>query len=289
MRLTFVNKGRCVIFGCLMAGLAATSLAEGGPTLVSNPGFEVGNTETDFANEWWFAPSGVVTYHKPEPNKANNGEAFISMTSGPEGWSVCWSTVDVPVACDTNYTIAAFVADANGGQSGQNLAGTAQFKLEWYANRGDPYDQRLDTDYINLTVPKDGSYYYFSAQVCNDSDANFVKVVLVASQVAGQTPAFNFDDVTFARTNPLAQPDFNGDRTVNFIDFAHLAQGYGKAIPTYDMDGDGSFTISDLALFTTDWGRTIPDLPDYQFVWSDEFDGIKLDYSKWTHQVGDSW
>jgi len=284
-----VNRAYYFIFGCLVAGLTAASLAESGNTLVSNAGFEVRNLDTDFADEWWFAPSDVVAYHSSEPNNANSGQAFISMTAGPEGWSVCWSTVDIPVARDVNYTIGAFIADANGGQSGYNPEGTAQFKLEWYANRNDPYEQRIDTDLIYLTVPRDGSYYYFSGQVRNDSDANFVRVVLVALEADGQSPAFNFDDVMFARTNPLARPDFDNDRTVNFIDFARLAQGYRMAIPIYDMDGDGSFTISDLALFTTDWARTIPDLPGYQFVWSDEFDGIELDYSKWSHEVGDSW
>jgi beta-glucanase (GH16 family) len=272
-----------------MVGLAATSLADYGGTLVSNASFEVRNTETAFADEWWFAPDGVVTYHNPEPNNAHSGEAFVSMVPGQEGWSVCWSSVDIPIASNTTYTIAGFVSDANGGQSGQNPAGAAQFKLEWYANRGDPYDQYLDIDYVYLAVPKDGNYYNFSGQVNNDSDANFVRVILVVSKVADQTRTFNFDDITFARTNPLARTDFNGDGTVNFIDFALLAQGYSLAIPKYDMDGDGSFTVSDLGLFTTDWTRIIPDLPGYHLVWADEFDGIEIDYSKWAHEVGNSW
>jgi hypothetical protein len=283
------NKGLCVIFGCLMAGLMAAPLAWGGQTFLSNAGFEVNTWGAGFADEWGFAPNGTVSYHNPEPNKAHSGQAFITMTAGPEGYSVCWSSVDIPVTGDTNYTIAAFVADANGGQSGQNPTGAAQLKLEWYANRGDAYDLRLDTDYVYLTVPKDGNYYFFSGQVRNDSDANYVRVVLVASQVAGQNPVFKFDDITFARTDPLARPDFNGDRTVNFTDFAMLAEGYKKNIPQYDMDGDGSFGISDLAMFTHEWTRTIPELPSYQFVWSDEFDGSEIDYSKWTHEVGDSW
>jgi hypothetical protein len=289
MRLILPNKICCIIFGLLMNGFMAASLAEGGQTFVSNAGFEVRNVGTGFADEWWFAPSGAVGYHNPEPNKAHSGNAFISVTPGAEGWSVCWSTADIPVAGDTNYTIAAFIADANGGQSGLYPSGAAQFKLEWYANRGDPYDSRLDTDYVYLAVPKDGNYYPFSGQVRNDSEANFVRVVFVASQVAGQTPVFNIDDVTFERASPLARPDFNGDRTVNFVDFAQLAKGYGKSVAAYDMDGDGSFGISDLAIFTTDWARTIPDLSGYQFVWSDEFDGVEIDYSKWTHEVGDYW
>jgi hypothetical protein len=283
------NKSRCVIFGCLMAGLMATSLAEGGQTFVSNAGFEVNTWGTGFANEWWFYPSGTAVYHNPEPNKSHSGQAFISMTAGPDGWANSGPTAFIPVARDTNYTIASFVADANGGQSGQNPASAAVLAVQWYANRGDTYESRLDDDSVALTVPKDGNYYYFSGQVRNDSDANYALVVLAALRVAGQSPVFNFDDVTFARASPLAKPDFNGDRTVNFIDFAQLAQGYGQGIAAYDMDGDGSFGISDFAVFATDWTRTVPELAGYQFVWSDEFDGIEIDYSNWTHYVGDGY
>jgi hypothetical protein len=78
-----VNKGRCIIFGCLMAGLAATSLADYGGTLVSNASFEVRNSETAFADEWFASPSETAAYHNPEPNEAHSGKAFISMTPGP--------------------------------------------------------------------------------------------------------------------------------------------------------------------------------------------------------------
>ena len=56
-----VNKGHCIIFGCLMVGLAATSLADYGGTLVSNAGFEVKNPVTVFADEWWTEPPGTAT------------------------------------------------------------------------------------------------------------------------------------------------------------------------------------------------------------------------------------
>jgi hypothetical protein len=278
-----MNRNCCVIVVLLLADFAAVTFAEIGPTLVSNAGFEV----TD-AYEWSFA--GTVSYHNSEPNKAHNGSSYIRLAAGSQGGAICWSTVCIPVSRNTNYTIAAFIADANGGgQSGLNPAGSAQFKLEWYANRGDPYEQRLDTDYINLAVPRDGNYYSLSGQAVNNSDANFVKVVLVAQQISGQSFSFNFDDVVFSRTNQLARPDFNGDRTVNFNDFAMFAKGYKIQSPAYDIDGDGSFTLSDLALFTACWTRIIPALPGYQLVWSDEFDGVEIDYSKWEHQVGDSW
>ena len=112
------NKCRCVIFGCLMVGLMAASLAEGGQTFISNAGFEVNTWSSGLPNGWWFYPDGTVVYHNPEPNKAHSGKAFVSMTAGPGGWSQVGLTTPVPVARDTNYTIAAFVADTNGGQSG---------------------------------------------------------------------------------------------------------------------------------------------------------------------------
>lgn len=284
------NKGRCVIFGWLMAGLMATSLAEGGQTFVSNAGFEVNTWEENvFPTEWWTWPPGTAVYHIPEPNKAHSGSAYITMTAGPDGWANVGPTSKILVAHDTNYTIAAFVADANGGQSGQNPYGTAALRVDWYANPGDPYELRLDSDSVNLTVSKDGNYYYYSGQVRNHYDANYAQVILAANRVASQSPVFKFDDIIFARASPFAKPDFNGDRTVNFIDFAGIAQGFGQGIAAYDMDGDGSFGISDLALFVTDWTRTVPELAGYQFVWSDEFDGIEIDYTNWTHYVAEGY
>lgn len=278
-------KGRCFILGWMIAGLMAASLADAGQTFINNAGFEVNTWSSGFANEWWTWPPDTAVYHNPEPNKAHSGKAFVSMTAGPDGWANIGQTSTISVTHDTNYIIAAFVADANGGQSGQNPAGAAALRIDWYANIGDPYSSRLDQDYISLTVPKDGNYYYFSSQVRNNSDANYAQVILIANRISGQSPVFSFDDITFARATLLAKPDFNGDKTVNFIDFAQLAQGYGKSIATYDMDGDDTFGLSDLAVFTHEWTRTIPDIPGYQFVWSDEFDGVEIDYTNWTRYV----
>jgi hypothetical protein len=283
------NESRCVIFGCLMAGLIITSFVQAGQTFISNAGFEVNTWSTGLPNNWWFYPAGTGFYHNPEPNKAHSGKAFISMTAGPGGWANVGLTTPVPVARDINYTIAAFVADTNGGQSGLNPANAAVLRVDWYANQGDTYSSLLDQDSIPLTVPKDGNYYYFSGQVRNNSDANYAQVILVANRINGQSPTFSFDDITFAKANPPAKPDYNGDRIVNFIDFAYLAKGYGKSDGAYDMDGDGSFGLSDLALFTHEWIRTIPDIPGYQFVWSDEFDGAEINQLNWTQDVGNGY
>jgi hypothetical protein len=284
------NKSYFVILGWLMAGLAASPPAQAGQTYIINSGFEVNSwEETGFPAEWCASPEGTAVYHTHEPSKAHSGRVYVSMTPGPDGWANIEPTSKIPVARDTNYIIAAYVADANGGQTGQNLAGTASLRVDWYANRSDTYESRLGSGLVNLEVPKDGNYYYFSGHVRNSFDANYAQVILAANQVAGQSPVFRFDDVTFAHASPPAKPDFNADKKVNFLDFALLAQGYGKDIDVYDMDGDGSFGFSDFALFTPDWTRTIPDVPGYKFVWSDEFDGTEIDYSNWTHEVGDSW
>ncbi len=283
------NKAFCVIFGWLMAGLIATSLAEGGQTFISNAGFEVNTWGTGFADEWWSWPTENAAYHNPDPNNAHSGNAYITISADSNEWPNVGITSPIRVSYDTNYILGGYIADANGGQSGQNLYGTAGIRVDWYANASDSYDMRLGSDYITPAVPKDGNYYYYSGTFRNHYDANYVQIILAATKTSGQTPTFKFDDIVFALANPPAKPDFNGDRTVNFIDFALLAQGYKKAIPTYDMDGDGTFSISDLAIFTHDWLRIIPDIPGYQFVWSDEFDGVQLDRTNWTYDVGDSW
>ena len=266
----------------------AVSLAEGGQTFISNAGFEVNTWDNSFAAEWWSWPTENAVYHNPDPNKAHSGNAYITISSDSTGWPNVGPTSPIRVEHDTNYIIAGYIADANGGQSGQNPAGSAVLRVDWYANPGDPYSSRLDSDSVTPAVPKDGNYYYYSGTVRNDSDANYAQIILAAYKASGQTPTFKFDDIVFAKANPPAKPDYNGDRTVNFIDFAQFAKGYRKNIAAYDMDGDGSFGISDLAMFTHEWTRTIPELPGYHFVWSDEFDGIEIDRTNWTHETGDS-
>lgn len=282
------NKGLCFIFCWLMAVLMAASLAEGGQTFISNAGFEVNTWGTGFADEWWSWPVENAVYHNPDPNKAHSGKAFITISSDSDGWPNVGMTSMIRVAHDTNYILGGYIADANGGQSGQNPYGAAAFRVDWYANAGDSYDLRLDSDSVTPAVPKDGNYYYYSGTFRNHTDANYAQIILAATKISGQTPTFRFDDIVFARANPPAKPDFNGDRTVNFIDFAMLAQGYKKNIAAYDMDGDGSFGISDLAIFTHEWTRTIPDIPGYHFVWSDEFDGTEIDRTTWTHEISSS-
>jgi len=272
-----------------MAGLMAASLVEGGQTFISNAGFEVNSWGTGFPNEWWSWPPGTAVYHNPDPNKAHSGNAYITISSDSNGWPNVGLDSLIRVSHDTNYIIGGYIADANGGQSGQNPAGNAVLEIVWYANASDSYDMRLGSDSITPAVPKDGNYYYYSGTFRNRYDANYVQIVLAAYRISGQTPTFRFDDIVFAEANPPAKPDYNGDRIVNFIDFAYLAKGYGKSNGTYDMDGDGTFGLSDLAIFTHEWIRIIPDIPGYQFVWSDEFDGTEIDLTNWTYDVGDSW
>ncbi len=35
--------------------------------------------------------------------------------------------------------------------------------------------------------------------------------------------------------------------------------------------------------------RDVPEIPGYHLRWADEFDGDDIDYSNWTHEVGDNW
>lgn len=288
MRLILVNKICIVIFGLLTGLFMAGSAAQGGQTYISNAGFEVNTWGLGFADEWWSWPEGTAAYHNPDPNKAHSGNAYITISSDSNEWPNVGPTYRIPVSRDTNYIIGGYIADANGGQSGQNLYGTSAIRIDWYANEDDPYELLLGSDSVTPAVPKDGNYYYYSGVFRNNYDANFAQVIIAATKISGQTPIFKFDDIVFAKANPPAKPDYNGDKTVNFTDFAYLAAGYGKDDVNCDMDGNGTFGFSDLAIFTHEWLRTIPDIAGYHFVWSDEFDGTEIDRTNWTYSVGDS-
>ncbi|MBN2132328.1 MAG: hypothetical protein JW741_22700, partial [Sedimentisphaerales bacterium] len=60
--------------------------------------------------------------------------------------------------------------------------------------------------------------------------------------------------------NQIPSRDFDGDTTVNFMDFALLASRWGQQNPSdpslemaLDLDGDGAIGTSDLALFSEFW------------------------------------
>jgi beta-glucanase (GH16 family) len=104
--------------------------------------------------------------------------------------------------------------------------------------------------------------------------------MLEVNLAGSQVRTFKFDDIGFGRSEPIAKPDYDGDTVVDFADYAAICAG------ERDMDGDGAFGVEDLGQFCREWTRRIPAKAGYEFVWSDEFDGVELDYTNWTHEVG---
>jgi hypothetical protein len=53
--------------------------------------------------------------------------------------------------------------------------------------------------------------------------------------------------------NAAATADFNGDRRVNFLDYAELADAWLTETPAYSLDDDNDVDVYDLAIFCKDW------------------------------------
>jgi hypothetical protein len=257
-------------------------------TYIYNAGFELDTNDNGDADGWSDAPSGVFTTYENNPSDAYSGDDFGRITAGVDGWGVCYSH-DIPVEPGVSYTFSAYIGDSVSGGTGNNPVGMVGLKVEWYANYGDAYDDRLGLESTSLTVSKSGTYANYSAQFTNTYGAAYARAVITCSRISGETRSFNLDDVYFERTYPLAKIDINGDKKVNNLDFAQFAQSWLSATNTNDVNGDYFCDMIELEYLANEWMR----LPDYHsgytLAWWDEFDGEEIDHSNWTHEVGDSW
>ena len=60
-----------------------------------------------------------------------------------------------------------------------------------------------------------------------------------------------------ARAQTAADCDFDGSRTVDFLDFVQLADVYNTADPTCDIDRDGVVGFSDFLVFAQFFGQSV--------------------------------
>jgi beta-glucanase (GH16 family) len=79
------------------------------------------------------------------------------------------------------------------------------------------------------------------------------------------------------------QPDYNNDGVVNLADFAIAFATWLQPSSITDLNGDSFFDLADFACFASNWLDLVP---DYELVWSDEFDGTSVDTNKWVYDVG---
>jgi len=115
--------------------------------------------------------------------------------------------------------------------------------------------------------PATGGTAYIKAEIANNG---------------GRGTAY-FDNI-YADFGPSQPgPDYDADGTTNYLDFANLASDWGETASPYNLAGDGGIDMDDLRAFAVRW---LSPEPEYQLVWSDEFDGFSINTSVWNHEIG---
>ncbi len=92
-------------------------------------------------------------------------------------------------------------------------------------------------------------------------------------------------------------PDFNGDGIVDAADMCMMIDYWGTDESLYDIApspfGDGIVDVQDLIVLAEHLFEVYPSAetgevkPEWVLTWSDEFDGESIDFTKWTHMIGD--
>ncbi len=134
----------------------------------------------------------------------------------------------------------------------QTVAGSGQRGST--GNQGDALSFSLNEP-GGLAVAPDGSVLIADAQ--ND------RVLRLTVQ---------FQDATVPTEPPPVDPggggtgtaDFNGDGSVDFLDFLPFAEAFGTSNPAFDLDGNGMVGFSDFLNFSNAFGRPISSNPAYR-------------------------
>jgi beta-glucanase (GH16 family) len=97
-----------------------------------------------------------------------------------------------------------------------------------------------------------------------------------------------FDDASVEEVGGefVADPDLDGNSSVNMVDLRMLLSKWLQVYPDYDQDGDDDVDLADFAVFSENWAYQPPPLEGYELLWNDEFDGSALDQSSWTYETG---
>jgi beta-glucanase (GH16 family) len=92
-----------------------------------------------------------------------------------------------------------------------------------------------------------------------------------------------WDNVAVEDQTVINDPDYNGDLTVNILDFALLAAGWLQVDADVNLAGGNFIDGEDLSVLADNW---LARFPEYELVWADEFNAAQLDTDAWTHDIG---
>jgi beta-glucanase (GH16 family) len=189
---------------------------------------------------------------------------------------------DFAAVADRAYTISADVITPS---SDPIKFWTGQISVEWYDETGgqimsDTVGALMDTDPNNTWKTVKNTFFA-------PEGAKIGRVILtlggslVPDGLGGYLNSGKayFDNVAVIGL----EPDYNNDDMVKLDDFATASATWLETSEITDLNGDSFFGLEDLGCFAMNWLQPIP---DYELVWSDEFDGTSVDTSKWVYDVG---
>jgi beta-glucanase (GH16 family) len=189
---------------------------------------------------------------------------------------------DFAAGADRAYTISADVITPS---SDPIKFWTGQISVEWYDETGgqimsDTVGALMDTDPNNTWKTVKNTFFA-------PEGAKIGRVILtlggslVPDGLGGYLNSGKayFDNVAVIGL----EPDYNNDDMVKLDDFATASATWLETSEITDLNGDSFFGLEDLGCFAMNWLQPIP---DYELVWSDEFDGTSVDTSKWVYDVG---
>ena len=137
------------------------------------------------------------------------------------------------------------------------------------------------------------SWYSFTKKVTTPANGAKIRLVCITlSTGSGSSGKVFWDNIELYRGAIVNDPDYNGDKVIDNLDFAQLAEAWYTEASEFNLFGDEIIDLLDLNQFAVSWLEKIDELPDYELLWSDEFDGAVLDTNYWTYEIGtgyDGW
>jgi beta-glucanase (GH16 family) len=273
MKGTFMKKTLwlSVAAFCLLSGVSFAA-----DNLLTNNGFETNGVLGSFA-----ANTNPNRYPSGWEGWGLNGSLHsdVGYRSGTQGVSLSWNDTglyqDFAAVEDRAYTISADVITPS---SAPIKGWTGQISVEWYNELGG----LIRTDIVGALTESDpvDTWKLVKNTIFAPEYTYIGRVVLKfgGGGTVNSGKAY-FDNVAVIGL----QPDYNNDDMVNLDDFATASATWLETSEITDLTGDSFFGLEDLGYFVMNWLQPIP---DYELVWSDEFDGNSVDANKWVYDVG---
>ena len=157
--------------------MLTTSQAFAANTLF-NPGFEDPGVTVPGVDVWEMYPTDIGFVYHQNDALAHGGADFVELAYPPNTWGVFYQDTgnESPAIPGNQYTVGAYMRLPAGGST---INGN--FKVEWYANAGEPYENVISDPGLPITIDSE-SWTLFAVTVTAPAGANFGKIVFIASQ-----------------------------------------------------------------------------------------------------------